>query len=88
MNSVFLRTVLRHVASCMVVGGVLAAGVHGANAQAQMTCADTAHAYACCQLSSLPAAEFLKSCVQERLKALGSSARAAERANRRPLSIQ
>ena len=36
------------------------------SAVAQASCAETAHAYGCCQLTSVSGLEFLKSCVQAR----------------------
>jgi hypothetical protein len=86
MRSASLRTAFRYLPSCVVAAGVFAAAVLDANAQDQMTCTDTAHAYACCQLSSLPAATFLRSCVSDRLKALGPSAKAAESKPKAPVN--
>jgi len=74
MKKDLLALALRHAALYALLAGVVVTRPPVANAQTQLTCSETAHAYACCEISKVSAIEFLKSCVHDRLKTLGSSA--------------
>ncbi len=78
MKKDLLRMVLWHAASYALVAGFVVARTPIANAQAQLTCSEAAHAYACCEISKVSALELLKSCVHDRRQALGPSATTPE----------
>jgi len=78
MKKDLLRVALWHATSYALVAGFVVMRSPIANAQAQLTCPDAAHAYACCEISKISAVEFLKSCVHDKLQALGPSGMTAE----------
>jgi len=62
------------VLATALVAGLVALSPARAQAEQKLTCPGTARAYADGEISSAGAAEFLKSCVEQRIAALGATA--------------
>jgi hypothetical protein len=61
-----------------LISGFLAFYPSSATAQAQLTCPETARAYASGEISNVSALEFLRSCVKDRIGALAAAGKGAK----------
>jgi hypothetical protein len=61
-----------------LISGFLALYASSASAQAQLTCPETARAYASGEIDNVKALEFLSSCVKDRIGALEAAGKAGK----------